>query len=239
MAQCIIIYLIGLIRQPKYGHLKELHRAVKLCEKALISADPTMTSLGNLQQVSTRYCLSSSEFTFFSFLLFYYFFFFWEQFAERLTFFQAHVYTSETGGCAAFLSNFDTKSAARVMFNNMHYNLPPWSISILPDCRNVVFNTAKVRDISIIHSKILCMPTFSTVLQNIIIHISFCLSESQVGVQTSQMEMVPTNNEILAWETYNEDLSSLDDSSTFSTVGLLEQINVTRDATDYLWYTTR
>lgn len=125
------------------------------------------------------------------------------------------------------------------MFNNMHYNLPPWSISILPDCRNVVFNTAKVRDISIIHSKILCMPTFSTVLQNIIIHISFCLSESQVGVQTSQMEMVPTNNEILAWETYNEDLSSLDDSSTFSTVGLLEQINVTRDATDYLWYTTR
>ena len=26
----------------------------------------------------------------------------------------------------------------------MHYNLPPWSISILPDCRNAVFNTAKV-----------------------------------------------------------------------------------------------
>lgn len=29
-------------------------------------------------------------------------------------------------------------------FNNMHYDLPAWSISILPDCRNVVFNTAKV-----------------------------------------------------------------------------------------------
>ncbi|KAL7131412.1 hypothetical protein ABFS83_12G001500 [Erythranthe nasuta] len=154
----------GLIRQPKYGHLKELHRAVKLCEKSLISTDPTITSLGNLQQ--------------------------------------AYVYTSESGDCAAFLSNYDTKSAVRVMFNNMHYNIPPWSISILPDCRNVVFNTAKV------------------------------------GVQTSQMEMVPANNEILSWQTYNEDLSSLDDSSTFSTVGLLEQINVTRDATDYLWYTT-
>lgn len=62
------------------------------------------------------------------------------------SFSQAHVYTSESGDCAAFLSNFDTKSAARVMFNNMHYNLPPWSISILPDCRNVVFNTAKVRN---------------------------------------------------------------------------------------------
>ncbi|KAL0432087.1 UNVERIFIED_CONTAM: Beta-galactosidase 3 [Sesamum radiatum] len=82
---------------------------------------------------------------------------------------QAHVYSSKSGDCAAFLSNY-TKSA--------------------------------------------------------------------VGVQTSQMEMLPTNSEIFSWETYNEDLSSFDDSSTFSTVGLLEQINVTRDASDYLWYTT-
>ncbi|KAL1567927.1 Beta-galactosidase 3 [Salvia divinorum] len=154
----------GLIRQPKYGHLKELHRAIKLCEKALVSADPVVTSLGSLQQ--------------------------------------AHVYTSESGDCAAFLSNYDTKSVTRVMFNNMHYNLQPWSISILPDCRNVVFNTAKV------------------------------------GVQTSQMEMQPTNKEVFSWETFNEDLTSLDDRSTFTAVGLLEQINVTRDATDYLWYTT-
>lgn len=58
--------------------------------------------------------------------------------------FQAHVYTTESGECAAFLSNYDSKSSVRVMFNNMHYNLPPWSVSILPDCRNVVFNTAKV-----------------------------------------------------------------------------------------------
>ncbi|KAK6129577.1 hypothetical protein DH2020_036678 [Rehmannia glutinosa] len=154
----------GLIRQPKYGHLKELHKAVKLCEKALVSADPVVTSLGSLQQ--------------------------------------AHVYSSESGDCAAFLSNYDTKSAVRVMFNNMHYNLPPWSISILPDCRNAVFNTA------------------------------------EVGVQTSHMEMLPSNADIFSWETYNEDLTSLDDSSTFSAVGLLEQINVTRDASDYLWYTT-
>lgn len=54
------------------------------------------------------------------------------------------MYSSESRDCAAFLANYDTQSAARVLFNNMHYNLPPWSISILPDCRNVVFNTAKV-----------------------------------------------------------------------------------------------
>ncbi|KAG6767877.1 hypothetical protein POTOM_026766 [Populus tomentosa] len=58
-----------------------------------------------------------------------------------------------------------------------------------------------------------------------------------VGVQTSQMEMLPTNG-IFSWESYNEDISSLDDSSTFTTAGLLEQINVTRDASDYLWYMT-
>ncbi|KAM7250323.1 hypothetical protein ACFE04_022206 [Oxalis oulophora] len=154
----------GLIRQPKYGHLKELHRSIKMCERPLVSTDPQVTSLGDRQQ--------------------------------------AHVYTTESGDCAAFLANYDTNSASKVMFNNMHYNLPPWSISILPDCRNVVFNTAKV------------------------------------GVQTSHMEMLPTNNEMFSWESYDEDISSLDDSSTFSTNGLLEQINVTRDASDYLWYIT-
>lgn len=43
--------MIGLIRQPKYGHLKELHRAIKLCEHALVSSDPIVTSLGSAQQV--------------------------------------------------------------------------------------------------------------------------------------------------------------------------------------------
>ncbi|GAA0153644.1 galactosidase [Lithospermum erythrorhizon] len=154
----------GLIRQPKYGHLKELHRSIKLCEHALISADPIVTSLGNLQE--------------------------------------AHVYASEKGECAAFLSNYDKNYSSRVLFNNMHYDLPPWSMSILPDCRNVVFNTAKV------------------------------------GVQTSLIGMLPTNVKLFSWEIFNEDLSSLYDRSTFTVPGLLEQVNVTRDTSDYLWYTT-
>ncbi|KAK7367342.1 hypothetical protein VNO80_09353 [Phaseolus coccineus] len=156
----------GLIRQPKYGHLKELHKAMKMCEPALISTDPAVTSLGNFQQ--------------------------------------AYVYSTKSGDCAAFLSNYDAKSSVRVMFNNMHYNLPPWSISILPDCRNAVFNTAKV------------------------------------GVQTSQMQMLPTNTHMLSWERFDEDVSSLDDSSAIAITasGLLEQLNVTRDTSDYLWYIT-
>ncbi|PSS31308.1 Beta-galactosidase [Actinidia chinensis var. chinensis] len=153
----------GLIREPKYGHLKELHRAIKLCEPALVSSNPTVTTLGKSQQ--------------------------------------AHVFTGR-GTCAAFLSNFDSNSAARVTFNNMHYKLPPWSISILPDCKNAVFNTARLR------------------------------------TQTTRMQMLPTNSALLSWETYDEDISSLEDSPTMTAVGLLEQINITRDSTDYLWYLT-
>ncbi|KAL6562870.1 hypothetical protein OROHE_005457 [Orobanche hederae] len=67
----------GLIRQPKYGHLKGLHKVVKKCEKALVSADPIVTSLGPLQQ--------------------------------------AHVYDAGSAYCAAFLSNYVTQSAAKVL----------------------------------------------------------------------------------------------------------------------------
>lgn len=31
-----------------------------------------------------------------------------------------------------------------VVFRNVSYFLPAWSVSILPDCKNVAFNTAKV-----------------------------------------------------------------------------------------------
>ncbi|XP_078441975.1 beta-galactosidase 5-like [Wolffia australiana] len=153
----------GTIREPKYGHLKELHKAIKLCESALVSSKPTVQSLGNYQQ--------------------------------------AHIFSSGNGECAAFLSNFDSNTTAKVLFNNMHYALPPWSISILPDCRNVVFNTAKV------------------------------------GVQTSQKNMEETGELSLSWEKYDEEVASMGDN-LFTTVGLLEQINVTRDRSDYLWYIT-
>ncbi|XLR69072.1 hypothetical protein S83_019744, partial [Arachis hypogaea] len=37
--------LYGIIRQPKWGHLKDLHNFIKFCEEALITTDPTITSL--------------------------------------------------------------------------------------------------------------------------------------------------------------------------------------------------
>lgn len=46
--------------------------------------------------------------------------------------------------CSAFLSNYDTNNPARVMFRGFPYDLPSWSISILPDCKTEYHNTAKV-----------------------------------------------------------------------------------------------
>lgn len=60
----------------------------------------------------------------------------------------------------------------------------------------------------------------------------------QVGAQSAQMKMtrVPVRGGF-SWVAYDEDTSSYDDIS-FTMVGLLEQINTTRDASDYLWYST-
>ncbi|KAF7127826.1 hypothetical protein RHSIM_Rhsim11G0181100 [Rhododendron simsii] len=209
----------GLIRQPKYGHLKELHRAIKLCERALVSAEPTVTMLGNYEQafeqlVIILLALAYQKTLFLELVLklallsiFYsvikpFMLHFCDQIDWDINIFQAHVFSSKSGDCAAFLSNYHMQTAARVRFNNMYYDLPPWSISILPNCKNVVFNTAKV------------------------------------GVQTSKTQMLPTNAKLLSWETFSEDLSSANDDMEFRTVGLLEQLNVTRDISDYLWYST-
>ena len=44
---------IGLIRQPKWGHLKELHAAVNQCSGTLLYGTQTIISLGELQQVNS------------------------------------------------------------------------------------------------------------------------------------------------------------------------------------------
>ncbi|GFY98448.1 beta-galactosidase 4 [Actinidia rufa] len=104
--------------------------------------------------------------------------------------------------CAAFLANYNTDSPAKVMFQNMQYDLPPWSVSILPDCKNAVFNTARVSS------------------------------------ESSQMKMTPVSDGALSWQSYIEETVSADDSDTIAKIGLWEQISITRDASDYLWYLT-
>ncbi|KAG2673872.1 hypothetical protein I3760_13G109500 [Carya illinoinensis] len=159
----------GILRQPKWGHLKDVHKAVKLCEEALVGTDPTVTSLGqNLE---------------------------------------AAVY--KTGSvCAAFLANVGTQSDATVNFNGNSYSLPAWSVSILPDCKNVALNTAKINSATMI-------PSFS--------------HQSLKGNIDSSEALGS------GWSWINEPVGISKDDA-FVKLGPLEQINTTADKSDYLWY---
>ncbi|XP_020592351.1 beta-galactosidase 6 [Phalaenopsis equestris] len=165
----------GIIRQPKWGHLTDLHKAIKLCEEALLSADPTSPSLGpNLE---------------------------------------AHVYKTNSGKCAAFLANIGTQSTASVTFNGKTYQLPPWSVSILPDCQNVVFNTAQIN-------------SQSTTVEALYLNSAPQSSDKPAASSISS----PSD-----WTFVNEPIGISKDNA-FKKNGLLEQISTTSDSTDYLWY---
>lgn len=50
-----------------------------------------------------------------------------------------------TKSCAAFLANNNTEAAETIKFRGKEYVIAPRSISILPDCKTVVYNTAQVK----------------------------------------------------------------------------------------------
>ncbi|XP_020203058.1 beta-galactosidase 15 [Cajanus cajan] len=50
--------------------------------------------------------------------------------------------TKDSSSC--FLTNTNTTSDATVTFRGNKYNVPAWSVSLLPDCRTEEYNTAKV-----------------------------------------------------------------------------------------------
>lgn len=43
---------LGLVRQPKWGHLKELHEAIKQCENTLLFGHSKLLTFGPLQEVN-------------------------------------------------------------------------------------------------------------------------------------------------------------------------------------------
>ncbi|KAF5443788.1 hypothetical protein F2P56_036316 [Juglans regia] len=97
----------GLQREPKWSHLKDLHKALNLCKKALLWGEHGVQVLGKHTE--------------------------------------ARLYENPgTKVCAAFLANNNSKSPETVDFRGEKYYLPPRSISILPDCKTVVFNTLTI-----------------------------------------------------------------------------------------------
>jgi len=97
----------GLQREPKWSHLKDVHKALNLCKKPLLWGEHGVQILGKHTEA---------------------------QLFE----------IPGTKVCAAFLANNNSKSPETVDFRGEKYYLPPRSISILPDCKTVVFNTQTI-----------------------------------------------------------------------------------------------
>ncbi|XP_026445651.1 beta-galactosidase 10-like [Papaver somniferum] len=161
----------GIARLPKWGHLKQLHEAIMLCEHALLHGVQTLVSLGPSQE--------------------------------------ADVYSEASGGCAAFLSNADEENDKTVTFKNVTYHLPAWSVSILPDCKKVAFNTAKV---------------------------GFQSSILEMAPENLQVSSDKKSGS-LQWDIFTEK-AGVWGAADFTKNGLVDHINTTKDTTDYLWYTT-
>ncbi|XP_039014932.1 beta-galactosidase 13-like [Hibiscus syriacus] len=97
----------GLIREPKWGHLKDVHKALNLCKRALLWGTSTVEKFGPELETIV-----------------------WQQPGTQV--------------CAAFLANNNTHQPLTINFKGQQYLLPPRSISLLPDCKTVVFNTNQI-----------------------------------------------------------------------------------------------
>ncbi|KAL4643890.1 hypothetical protein ACB092_02G123900 [Castanea dentata] len=187
----------GLLSEPKWGHLKDLHAAIKLCEPALVAADlPQYLKLGPKQEAHVYHVGIDIE-------------------GLNLT-----QYRSESR-CSAFLANIDERKAAAVTFLGQTYYLPPWSVSILPDCRNTVFNTAKVgaqTSVKMVDFDLPLLAHFSAQKQSTIHN----------GVSYISKSWMTVKEPIGVWS-----------ENIFTVQGILEHLNVTKDHSDYLWYITR
>lgn len=166
----------GNVNQPKWGHLKDLHQAIQLCEPALVLQDPTRVVLGSEQE--------------------------------------GHIYTNGGTICAAFLANYDAKADVTVNYKGQSYHLPAWSVSILPDCKNVVFNTAQINA-----------------------QTSRLTTNGGLGQRPQEAGEGLSLSAETVWQTYQEPIGDRGDGS-FTSAYLLDQINTTKDSTDYLWYST-
>ncbi|MCD9642803.1 beta-galactosidase [Datura stramonium] len=96
----------GLKREPKWSHLRDLHRALRLSRRALLWGTPTVQKISEDLEITV-----------------------WEK---------------PGSDCAAFLTNNHTKLPSTITFRGQKYYLPEKSVSILPDCKTVVYNTQMV-----------------------------------------------------------------------------------------------
>ncbi|XP_038973929.1 beta-galactosidase 11-like [Phoenix dactylifera] len=156
----------GLYKEPKFGHLRDVHHALRLCRKALFYGNPSTQNLGKGYEVV--------------------------------------IYEKpERKVCAAFLTNTNPRIDGTVNFRGVEYSLPRRSISILPDCKTVVFNSQRT------------------------------MAQHNARTFHTAKETTEKNK----WWMYQEYIPKFRDTKVTSRQPL-ELMNMTKDTTDYLWYTT-
>ncbi|KAJ9549053.1 hypothetical protein OSB04_021596 [Centaurea solstitialis] len=155
----------GLIREPKWSHLRDLHSTLRLIKKPFLLGDRSVQDIDDNIQIAT-----------------------YEM--------------PESNLCAAFLSNRHKKIHRTIEFRGKSYFLPRRSVSILPDCKTVVFST------------------------------------ELIVAQHNSRTFIPSkkaNN--LKWESYRETIPTFKDLPVHHK-SPIELTSMTKDTTDYLWYST-
>ncbi|CAN4107357.1 unnamed protein product [Withania somnifera] len=155
----------GLMRDPKWSHLRDLHRALRLSRRALLWGTPTVQKINENLEITV-----------------------YENTAEHM--------------CTAFLTNNHTIIPSNITFRGAEYYLPEKSVSILADCKTVVYNTQTVVS------------------------------------QHNSRNFVPSEKaKNLKWEMYQEKVPTINDLALKNRVPL-ELYTLTRDTSDYAWYST-
>uniref|UniRef100_A0ACD5XZP6 Uncharacterized protein n=1 Tax=Avena sativa TaxID=4498 RepID=A0ACD5XZP6_AVESA len=153
-------------KEPKFGHLRDLHNVIKSYQKAFLEGKQSFELLAPGYEARN-----------------------FELPEEKL--------------CLAFLSNNNTGEDGTVNFRGETFYVPSRSVSILADCKHVVYNTKRV-----------------------------FVQHNERSYHTTEES---TENNV--WEMYSEPIPRYK-QTTLRTKEPLEQYNLTKDNSDYLWYTT-
>lgn len=143
---------------------------------------------------------------------------------------------NDSGALGCFLTNKNDTLDATISFQGNSYFVPAWSVSVLPDCKTEVFNTAKVLSIlCFINQSII--PIIFTITLPFALFVQVTTQTTKMVKRTSIIEEEPLD---LNWLWKPEDLKdAMMAKSSIVKSGLSEQIMVSGDASDYLWYMTR
>ncbi|CAM8981567.1 unnamed protein product [Rhodiola kirilowii] len=114
--------------------------------------------------------------------------------------------TEKTASC--FISNSNASNDANVTFQGKQYNVPAWSVSILPDCKTEAYNTAKVNT-----------------------------QTSVIVKKPNDAEEEPASL-VWQWKPENASDAILNGIGDYTAKQILEQKAAGNDQSDYVWYMT-